>query len=460
MASGMVHEGRVLIVDDDRRMASHTAQWLCRHGYHASAAATATEAIVALARESFDVCLVDAALPDAGTLAVEQAMRHQLQRPALVSLVPRADLSRRSVAGEASLVWPAADEALLEAVATARRVRQPLPPARRTDSVPIVGEHDTILSVLDVVERVAHTSATILITGETGTGKSRLARTIHEVGRELGGPAGQFVEVACGAVHESLLESELFGHVAGAFTGALRDREGRFRAADGGTIFLDEIATASPAMQVKLLRVLQEQRFEPVGGGDTFKVDARVILATHEDLSALVADGRFREDLFWRINVVAIEMPPLRVRGRDILLLANHFLRDAEALAGRRVTGFSDDACESLLEHHWPGNVRELEHAVRRAVLLGRGDRVERHDLPERVQSGGRWPAADGDGPTLKNALAVPERQLILDALARNGWCRHAAARELGINRTSLYKKFKRLGIDVATLQAGQAAAR
>jgi DNA-binding NtrC family response regulator len=208
-------------------------------------------------------------------------------------------------------------------------------------------------------------------------------------------------------------------------------------------------------MQVKLLRVLQEQRFEPVGSSTTCQVETRVVLATHENLAELVTEGRFREDLFWRINVVAIEMPPLRKRGNDILLLAEHFLRDAQQLAGRRVDGFSEAAREALLAHDWPGNVRELEHAVRRAVLLGRGECVEKQDLPETLQSAAVALPAESEAASLKNALEVPERQLILDALARHGWCRHAAARELGINRTSLYKKFKRLGIDVATLGPG-----
>lgn len=444
----IVHEGRLLIVDDDRRMASQTAQWLCRQGYHASAAATAHEALAALRREPFEVCLLDADLPESGALRVARAARLQQPAPALVALVPEQKTTA-ALGEQAVLAWPAADRAILQAVIEARRQQSRMATAT---SVDIVGEHTSIRSVLDTVARVAHTTATILITGETGTGKSRLARAIHDVGRASGGPQGSFVEVACGAVSESLLESELFGHAAGAFTGAFRDRDGRFLEADGGTIFLDEIATASPAMQVKLLRVLQEQRFEPVGASRTRQVQARVILATHEDLPSLVAEGRFREDLFWRINVVAIEMPPLRARRQDILLLAEHFLRDAEAMAGRGVTGFSESARQAMIAHEWPGNVRELEHAVRRAVLLGRSATVQLEDLPEAVRDGGVTAAAQHQGPSLKNALETPERQLILDALARHGWCRHAAARELGINRTSLYKKFKRLGIDVARL--------
>lgn len=449
-ASPSGHSGRLLIVDDDRRMASQAAQWLCRQGFHASAAATAAEALAALGRERFDACLLDVSLPNAGSRRVVQAMQLLENPPALIELVAASSAAPtpQRLGSGTILPWPATDDALLAVVASVRDQRSE--PA--ANCVPIVGSHASILRVLDVVARVAHTPATILITGETGTGKSRLARAIHDMGRSMGGPQGRFVEVACGAVNESLLESELFGHVAGAFTGAVRDREGRFLEADGGTIFLDEIATASPAMQVKLLRVLQEQRFEPVGSSQTHQVQARVILATHEDLASLVAEGRFREDLYWRINVVAIEMPPLRSRGHDILLLAEHFLRDAVALAGRSVRGFSEAARRVLMAYDWPGNVRELEHAVRRAVLLGIDSVVQPEDLPETVQATRHDVANTADATPLKHALEVPERQLILEALARHGWCRHAAARELGINRTSLYKKFKRLGIDVATL--------
>jgi transcriptional regulator with PAS, ATPase and Fis domain len=255
--------------------------------------------------------------------------------------------------------------------------------------------------------------------------------------------------VACGSLAESLLESELFGHVAGAFTGAVTARDGMFLRADRGTIFLDEIATASPALQVKLLRVLQDFEFEPLGGGDTRRVDARVILATNEHLDQLVADGRFRADLYWRINVVALEMPPLRNRRDDILLLAHHFLVRASRMVPRSVEGFAPAAEDMLLKHAWPGNVRELQHAVERAVLLGRGPLIEPTDLPATLQS--PRPAA----ASLKQALADPERQLILEALERHGWRRDAAAKALGINRTSLYKKARRLGMDLTALPAG-----
>jgi DNA-binding NtrC family response regulator len=326
------------------------------------------------------------------------------------------------------------------------------PPASR----PLLGEHPAVLEALSIAERIAETPATVLITGESGTGKSLLARRLHE----SSGRRGRFVEVACGSLSDSLLESELFGHVAGAFTGAASDREGRFLQADGGTIFLDEIATASPAMQVKLLRVLQELQFEPVGGGRTHTVDVRVILATHEDLERLVAEGRFRADLYWRINVVAIEMPALRSRASDVPLLADHFLRMAASRTGRQVEGFTSAAVEALLAHPWPGNVRELQHAVERGVFLGRGPLVDVCDLPVSIAAPqpirGGQPASST--PSLKTAMAQPERQLILAALERNGWRRDAAARSLGINRTTLYKKLKRLGMDLADHPAGAAA--
>ncbi|NDC54386.1 MAG: AAA family ATPase [Planctomycetia bacterium] len=325
-------------------------------------------------------------------------------------------------------------------------------PSAAPPAAAMLGEHPAIRAVGDVVGRIAATPVSVLVTGETGTGKSLLAREIH---RKSGRP-GRFVEVACGSLPETLLESELFGHVAGAFTGAVADRPGKFLQADRGTIFLDEIATASPALQVRLLRVLQTMQFEPVGGTKTQAADVRVILATNENLERLVAEGRFRGDLFWRINVVTIEMPTLRDRAADVPLLAGHFLRAAAARAGRRVEGFTPAAAAALAAHAWPGNVRELEHAVERAVFLGRGGLVDVADLPAAVTGSPATLAIPRPvGPpacTLKIALAHPERQMILDALARHGWRRDAAAKALGINRTTLYKKVKRLGMDLAAL--------
>jgi len=457
--------GRVLVVDDARRVASQTAQWLCSLGWHASAVGRVDEALQLLAREPYAACIVDGLLAggDAGRIAAN--LRLTGVHTGLVITVPEHAVAAATalVDPDRIVLTPARDDDLLAgleaaiASATARAAAaEAQPPVPK-----LLGTSTTMRHVLDLVARLADAPATLLITGESGTGKSLLAREIHRTSRRRG---GKFVEVACGCLSETLLESELFGHVAGAFTGATADRQGKFLQADGGTIFLDEIATASPAMQVKLLRVLQDLRFEAVGGGQTHAVDARVILATHEDLASLVAAGTFRADLFWRVNVITIEMPALRDRAGDIPLLANHFLAAAVARGGRAVEGFSPGAVESLVRYRWPGNVRELEHAVEYAVFLGRSDSITAADLPPAVRSGSddevrRTTAevADADpAGSLKRSMAHPERRLILEALERSNWRRDAAARALGINRTTLYKKLKRLGMNISELQPGR----
>ena len=450
--------GRVVVIDADRRAASGTAAWLCTQGWHASAAGSVEEARGLVARGRCDAWVVVGMAAARGAVAVRQGLPPRHAGTSLVAILPpQADASGWDVA----LGFPAADDLLLEALARACRAPEfeavalpglPPTPAPGADPAAILGTDESIRRVLDVARRVADTGVTILITGESGTGKSLLAREIHAISQRR---TGRFVEVACGSLPESLLESELFGHVAGAFTGATVDREGRFAQADGGTIFLDEIATATPGLQVKLLRVLQNLEFEPVGGGTTRKVDTRLVLATHEDLSALVAAGRFRADLFWRINVVTIEMPALRNRRSDIPLLAGHFLARAAARAGRPVDGFTPAALAALVAHAWPGNVRELEHAVERGVYLGTSSAVDVGDLPPAVVAAGAIRLEPRGEGALRQSLAVPERQLILEALKHHAWRRDAAARALGINRTTLYKKAKRLGLDLSSLPAG-----
>jgi transcriptional regulator with PAS, ATPase and Fis domain len=310
----------------------------------------------------------------------------------------------------------------------------------------IVGRDPRMLKVFEMIGSVADTRATVLVTGESGTGKSMIARAIH---RRSGRAKGPFVEVACGALPETLLESELFGHVAGAFTGAAGEKMGKFLQADGGTIFLDEIGTASPAMQVKLLRVLQELKFEQVGGTKTFEVDVRVVLATNEDLSRAVAEGRFRQDLYYRINVINVELPPLRSRVSDIPTLAQSFLEQVREDSRREATGFADDAMSMLERYHWPGNVRELQNVVERAVLLGKGPIITVADLPSEVRGANGVVISTSIGQkTLKEALEGPERQIIREVLESNGWNRNLTADQLGINRTTLYKKMKRLGLE------------
>ncbi len=318
----------------------------------------------------------------------------------------------------------------------------------------VIGHDHKMLKIFDLVDAVTDSRTTVLMTGESGTGKSLLARAIHHRSPRRDKP---FVEVSCGALPESLLESELFGHVKGAFTGAVGDKPGRFLAADGGPIFLDEINSASPAMQVKLLRVLQERAFEAVGSHQTRTVDVRVILASNVDLADLVAANQFRQDLYYRINVVNIKLPPLRERPGDIVLLAMSFLRRFGKEIGREILDFSDAALAAMQRYNWPGNVRELENAIERAVVLCRRPQIDLPDLPEPIQEhNAKTPASHAQTEEiyaralpLEVALEFPERKIIEAALKRNAWNRQATASELDINRTTLYKKMRKYQLDV-----------
>jgi DNA-binding NtrC family response regulator len=315
----------------------------------------------------------------------------------------------------------------------------------------IVARDPALRRILQTVEALADTRATILIQGESGTGKSLLARTIHELSSRRAGP---FVEVNCGALPAGLLESELFGHARGAFTGALRDRPGKFEAADGGTIFLDEIGVAPPELQVKLLRVLQDKSFERLGETRTRTADVRVLAATNSDLELEVREGRFREDLFWRLNVVGLRLPPLRERAADVPLLAEHFLQRFAREHARPERPLSPAALARLATHAWPGNVRELEHALERAVLLAPGASIEPEDLVAgmgtRADAGAAPPGDPAPllplrlGVALRKALEEPEREIIRRTLELNGGSRQETARMLELNRATLFNKMRK----------------
>lgn len=315
----------------------------------------------------------------------------------------------------------------------------------------IIGASDQIQSVLRLVERVADSDSTILVTGESGTGKELIARAIHYNSPRAGGP---FIPINCGAIPRELLESELFGHVKGAFTGAIANRIGRFEMADGGTIFLDEIGDLEPSLQVKLLRSLQERRFEPVGSTKTVQVNVRVITATNVDLEEAVELGRFREDLFYRLNVIPINVPALRERRTDIPLLMKHFMDIFARSKGRGLTGIAPDALECLCSYPWPGNIRELENLVERMTILKGQGLVEIADLPPKyrtVNASGFSEIGQIDipdnGMDFNTAVDAYENALIMRALEKTGWNRNQAALLLRLNRTTLVEKIKKKGL-------------
>lgn len=494
----------ILLVDDDRHLADSMAQWLREQGLAVETAYEVGAAEAWLKRREFDVLLADWRLgaEDGLDLVSRTRKRHPDTAVLVITGYATPDMAVQAVRTGAFdlLTKPLIDDELMLAIERAvsqsqiarenEALRRQLD--RRSGLENILSHDCRMLKIFDVIDSIADARASVLITGENGTGKSMIARAIHARSSRRGGP---FVEVACGALPDTLLESELFGHVAGAFTGAASDKAGKFRLADGGTIFLDEIGTASPAMQVKLLRVLQELQFEPLGGVETVSVDTRVILATNEDLAAAVAEGRFRQDLYYRVNVVNLALPALRERPGDIPLLVDHFLREAAEACGRDIEGFDQKAMRLLQDYAWPGNIRQLENVVERAVLLAQAPRLTDDDLPPEiagqglarramtaddapVPGGHAGPAADagpsvggdwvgGDwagkprpfvpaqvrGKSLREALEEPERQIILQALRQHHWNRAATADALEINRTTLYKKMKRLGLDDPRLQ-------
>ena len=450
-------QGSLLLVDDDRHVLESMADWLRSQNFEVETSSGYAESLDKLRHKAYELVLVDVRLQDGDGFDLLEQVRRTYPQTHVVLMTGYGDADSAIEALRAGafdyLTKPLIDDELLmtlkrafaqrEVVEENKELRKQLEKHFAMENV--VGQDPRMLRVFDMVGSVADTKATVLITGESGTGKSMIARAIHRQSSRSGKP---FIEVACGALPENLLESELFGHVAGAFTGATGDKIGKFMQANGGTIFLDEIGTASPAMQVKLLRVLQELEFEQVGGSKTFKVDVRVILATNEDLAQLVAEGKFRQDLYYRINVINIELPALRDRQSDIYLLAQTFLTELREDTRREVKGFSDEAIAVLESYPWPGNIRELQNVVERAVLLGKEDVIMPSDLPREMASGQMVSRARVGNQTLKEALEVPERQIILEVLESNNWNRNATADSLGVNRTTLYKKMKKLGLE------------
>ena len=450
-------ESRTLLVEDEAGQREALARGLKREGYQVRSAADGERALEALAQAPFDLVLTDLRLPGLDGLQVLRAAKERNRETAVILLTgfPEVESSLLAMRLGASeyLTKPVDLDRLSEVVrrvlsAFTRRPRpRPEDLERYRQKWPyLVGESPAMIRAFEMIERVAPTQSTVLITGETGTGKELVARAIHEQSPRHSSP---LITVNCGAIPEELLESELFGHVRGAFTGAVYTQAGKFEAAHGGTIFLDEIGDMSLKLQVKILRILQEREFHPVGGTQATKVDVRIIAASNQDLEAAVSQSRFREDLYYRLNVVPIVIPPLRDRVEDIPRLTRHFL----ALYNRRVCssveGFAPSAMDRLMGWPWRGNVRELENLVERmAILKGQG-LVEAHDLPARYlhdpppSLNSRAPLGP-EGMDFQAEVERFENRLLLQALGRTGWNKNRAARLLGLNRTTLVEKLKR----------------
>ena len=450
----------VLIVDDDKNTREGLQRAL-RDDYEVFTAESGERALSILAENEIDVLVSDIRMPgmDGMTLLQRALARH----PGLI-VIPLTAYGNVETAVEAMkrgaydfLVKPFnLDhlEMLLDRALRSRDMESENADLRmqlddKYGLENIVGNSDVMRRLFETIRQTASTSATVLLEGESGTGKELVAHAIHSLSPRAKGP---FVAVHCAALSTNLLESELFGHEKGAFTGAVARRRGRFELADGGTLFLDEVSEIDAAVQVKLLRALEERTFERVGGAETVETDIRLIAATNQDLRQLVEDGRFREDLFFRLDVVNITLPPLRERLSDVPLLCSHFVKECSARNNRRIEGLTPDAVNILSSYTWPGNVRELRNTIEKMVVLARGSKLTARDIPagirESVRGGGGTAREREDSPAAgsSQSLADAEKKMIFEALRRHGDNRTRAARALGISRRTLHRKLRQYG--------------
>ena len=451
-------KGRILIVDDDAAMTEVLVEGLARRGFVAIGHTRGGAALQQLATEAFDAVVTDLRMPDMGGIELCEHIAGRRPDVPVIAITAFGSLETAVQAIRAGaydfITKPLDIDALELALNRAvqhralreevRQLRRAVEDTHRFDD--LVGSSAPMLALYELLERVAESDASVVVTGETGTGKEVVARALHRHGRRKGGP---FMAINCAAMPESLLEAELFGHVRGAFTDARAERKGLLRVATGGTLFLDEVGDMPPSVQPKLLRALQERVVRPVGGDGEHPFDVRVVAATNRDLETAVEEGRFREDLYFRLNVIHVDLPPLRERGGDILVLAQLFLVELADRAGKGVRGISRPAAERLLSYRWPGNVRELRNCIERAVALTRHEELMIEDLPEKV----RTPKASAslvvsDDPSDLVTMDEVERRYILRVLESTSGNKRAAAKILGFDRKTLYRKMQRYGVE------------
>lgn len=488
-------QARILVVDDDPLIRGSLCEVLKEQGYEAEMAANGADAMTHLQRSQFDLILTDWKMPQVDGLSLLEHVRAHYPDLLVILMTGYGNVSSAVDAVRRGafdyLSKPVQAEELQATLARALNQRytqqRELHEKVEDPFEGVIGKDPSMQEVFRLVRKIANAPTTVLLEGESGTGKRVIAQAIHRADeRRRNKP---FVEVSCGAIPDTLLESELFGHVKGAFTGAIRDKQGRFEVADGGTILLDEIDAFSKNLQVKLLRVIQDRLYERVGDAKTMKVDVRVIAATNRNLLDLIQKGKFREDLYYRLNVITLRLPPLRERKQDLPLLVQHFVDAAARSVGLHISGVSPEALEVLVRYPWPGNVREMQNILERTVILADNEEIQVSDLPEAIRrdpsrvilSSSMAPdpvgpvnassqaassdadedqpetPSDGAGPVdasspasgtdLKDAMRQPEREMILRVLEEVRWNRSAAAKKLGIHRSTLYQKLKQLGI-------------
>ncbi|MHC4972347.1 MAG: sigma-54-dependent transcriptional regulator [Planctomycetota bacterium] len=442
----------VLVVDDDRNTRETLKRGLSRAGYDVLTAEDGSKAVPVLQEREVDLLITDYKMPGIDGLRLASTATVVRPHVAVIMISAFANVDTAVSAIKQGIfdviekpvkmrdVKKAAARALetRRLVIENRRLRADL--RGKEELSRIIGRAPVFREALAVVEQVAPVKSTVLLTGESGTGKEVFAHAIHRLSPRKDGP---LIKVHCAALAEGLLETELFGHEKGAYTGAVSSRKGRFELADGGTLFLDEIGEIPHTTQVKLLRVLQDGEFERVGGNDTIRVDVRLIAATNADLNREVAEGRFREDLFYRLNVITIEIPPLRARHEDIPLLVQHFIENIAKHSGKRVKGITPEALDRLMAGEWPGNVRELENVIERAVVLATGDLITEADIPRAEE--GKDPVAEEIPFRVGQALADLEREAIQRTLRAVGGDKDAAAKILGIGVATLYRRLKEM---------------